>query len=216
MNRDVPPTSGPLGIVFQVNQTSAYSGGGGGGSVGPNIVCSSINVAQSASISSLTVSSINGAAPGTAVIPPNLVASTLTLAADNTGNTLLMEVSNVGGSYVGKFSGLTTLGLAEMSLNTPGISTNQVATSFGTGLSLVVDATTGIALESSKGGVIQIATPGTINLASGAIGTLPNCDLTISSINTFAPAYTTYTQKDVGTLFAQLFEANPSLSTIVF
>ena len=55
MNRDVPPTSGPLGIVFQVNQSSSYFDGGGGGG-GSNF--------QAASISSLTVSSINGVAPG--------------------------------------------------------------------------------------------------------------------------------------------------------
>lgn len=75
-------------------------------------------------------------------------------------------------------------------VNPSGISTNQVATATGTGLNLVVDGTTAIVMESTKGGVINITSgsgTGSIGLVANSITTTPNCDLTISSINGLAP-----------------------------
>ncbi len=68
-----PPTAGPLTIIDRANQSTPYSGGGGGGGT----IISSFNTA---SVSSLSVSSINGATPGTGSIPTNLNVSTLGVA----------------------------------------------------------------------------------------------------------------------------------------
>jgi hypothetical protein len=72
-----------------------------------------------------------------------------------------------------------------------GISTNKVTPYSGTGLNLIIDSSTGIAMDSTKGGVVNITAgsgAGTIGLIAGAISTPPDCDLIISSINGATPA----------------------------
>ena len=51
-------------------------------------------------------------------------------------------------------------------VNPAGISTNQVVTAYGTGLNLATDSQNYINIEGSKGGVINVISPGAINLAA--------------------------------------------------
>jgi hypothetical protein len=69
--RSIPPTNLPLSMINEASQgQNSYGSGGGGGSV--------VSTFTTASVSSLTVSSINGAVPGGSV-SPNLGVSTLTV-----------------------------------------------------------------------------------------------------------------------------------------
>ena len=146
MNRDVPPTAGPLPIVDFINiNTPAFApagSGGGGGQV--------ISTFNTASIEALTVSSINGATPG-------------------------------GGG----------------SIPTAGISTAQVTTTLGTGLSLVADDATFINVAGNDSGLPSIklySATGNVVLdglstLSGPISTsnITTKELIVSSINGAPP-----------------------------